>query len=269
MAKKSKDLTSMEIVFVLDRSGSMHTMKTDAIGGFNSFVAEQAKDPGECRLSLLQFDDEHQVDYEGVPVGDIAELTDETFVPRGRTALRDAIARGVGLLTERIGKGLGVLAILTDGRENASTEIGGEDLKLLLEDCEAKGWGVLYLGANQDAVAVAVDLGIKPARASTFDGQNVKSAYLSAGSNVRSMRSTGDVTRLSFSATQRRGMVATPDNGDLVGSVEAAHEIGVSVSTLKRREKDGTAPPSTRATPTAHRRYRRGSLRAYLQEGQD
>lgn len=264
--KKKSDPEPMEIVFVMDRSGSMQSMRCDAIGGYNAFVEEQKKEPGECRVSLLQFDDEHQVDYRGVPVAEVEEMTEATFQPRGRTALRDAIARGVALLAERAGKSLGVLAILTDGQENASKEIGREDLRALLVDCETKGWGVIYLAAGQDAVAVGQDLGIRAATSADFDGTNVKGAYLSAGANVRTMRSTGDRSKLSFSTSQRRGMVTQPSDDDLLGATEAAKDLGISRDTLIRREASGKGPPTIRTTPTAHRQYRRGSLRKYLDE---
>lgn len=269
MAKtKEKAPKTLEIVVVLDRSGSMHSMREDAIGGFNAFVEEQQKEPGGCRLSLLQFDDQHEVNYEGVEVTEVEPLTPETFVPRGSTALRDAIARGVAILRGRVKKGvLGALAILTDGHENASKEISAESLKGLLKGCGDKGWGVLYLGANQDAVEVGASMGINVATAATFDGANVKGAFVAASSNLAAFRGGGGVESLSYSASQRRGMV-TEANGDLVGSGEAARTLGISVSTLRRREAAGEGPESYRSTKAAHRRYRRGSLRKHLEDGE-
>jgi hypothetical protein len=263
---KSKKKTSkpIEVVVVLDRSGSMQSMRTDAVGGYNAFVEEQKKESGECRFSLLQFDDEHEIVYEGVPVADVEALTEETFVPRGTTALRDAVARGVAILTGRVKKGvLGALAILTDGHENSSTEISAAGLKSLLADCETKGWGIMYLGANQDAVEVGAAMGINPARAATFAGDNVKDAYAAAGGNLRSFRGTGgDVAALSFSTAQRSSMTGGDD--ELVPPGEAARVLGISTSTLRRREDAGEGPEVTRPTEKGHRRYRRGALRDYL-----
>ena len=118
---KKKRLKPIEIVIVLDRSGSMSSMKDDAIGGFNSFIEGQATADGECLVSLLLFDNEYEVVYEGVPAQDVEALSEQTFVPCGSTALRDAIVRGSALLSRRATEGkLGSLVILTDGHENAS-----------------------------------------------------------------------------------------------------------------------------------------------------
>lgn len=268
MPKKSKTKTPkpMEIVFVLDRSGSMNKIKEDTIGGFNAFVAEQRKQPGECHLSLLQFDDLHETAYRGVPISDVDDLTDDTFIPRGSTALRDAIARGAALLKERVKKGgLGALAILTDGLENASQEISKEALRDVLAGCDALGFGVIYLGADQDACAVGADLGIPAARAATYTGDNVSKGFGAAGQNLAAFRDSGDVGALSFSTAQRRGMVSEPSStGGLIGSTEAAELLGVSPSTLRRREAQGVGPKPMRATETSHRQYRRGSVREWI-----
>ena len=221
--KKTLKPKPMEIVFVLDRSGSMNSIKMDTIGGFNAFVEEQRKEPGDCHFSLLQFDDKHDIAYQGVPMNNVQELTDDTFIPRGSTALRDGIARGAALLKERVKKGgLGALAILTDGLENASREISKDVLRDVLAGCDALGFGVIYLGANQDACAVGADLGIPAARAATYTGENVAKGFGAAGQNLALFRTSGDVNSLSFSSSQRRSMVSQPSNGELIGSAEAA-----------------------------------------------
>ncbi len=269
MAKKKpakKKPAPTEIVVVLDRSGSMADMKEDAEGGFKTMVEQQAALGGVCNVSLIQFDDTNETVYEGTPAADVPGLE---LVPRGCTALRDAIGRGAALLTERMAaakKGtLGILTILTDGLENASKEIDNDGLRVLLDDCKAKGWGVQYLGANQDAVAVGGSLGVDVAQAATFTPATAGAAMRSTSQNMMSFRSTGNLAELSYSPFQRKSMdpgAATPPTPPTISSAEAANALGVSTSTLRRLGKDG--PPATRMTSTSPRKYKREDLSAFL-----
>lgn len=170
-----------EIAFVLDRSGSMQVIRDDAIGGFNSFIAEQKKVPGDAAFSLVFFDDKYDVIHDRVPLQDVPALTDKTFVPRGSTALLDAIGKTVAAIQSRTADvDKVILAILTDGQENASREFTQAQIKQTIEQQQAKGWTVLYLGANQDAFAVGSSLGVL--RGSTVQyaatAQGVSDAYL-------------------------------------------------------------------------------------------
>lgn len=267
MAKK-KSPKPTEIVVVLDRSGSMSAIREDAIGGFNTFLDEQAKEPGECRVSLIQFDNRHDVVFEGQTAARAPRLDETTFIPRGSTALRDAIGRGVGLLAERMAKAkaktLAVIAILTDGMENASVEIAPQQLKDLLDDCAKKGWGVLYLAAGQDAVAVGRDMGIAGNVSADFAPDHIQGAYVAASSNVRSFRQSGDVASLSFSAVQRSAMATETPPQSFVTTSDAAEVLGISAKTLRRLGEKGEGPPVVRHSPTSQRRYGREDLSHYL-----
>lgn len=166
MPKRKKSLKT-EIIGILDRSGSMASTVDDAIGGWNTFIAEQQAVEGEARVSLVLFDNQYEVVYAGKPIAEVVELTRQTFVPRGSTALLDAIGRSVSEQGARIaGEGWAdktIVCILTDGQENSSREFSAEKVKALVTEHEAKDWAFVYLAANQDAFATGAGLGISTA----------------------------------------------------------------------------------------------------------
>lgn len=149
------------IVAILDRSGSMHSIRDDAIGGFNTFLREQQELPGDADMTLVQFDNEYEVVRARVALRDMKPLTTETYVPRGGTALFDAIGRTLN--EQRIALGDGarvVVTILTDGQENASREFKREQIAALVKKCEGNGWRFVFLAANQDAFASGASMGV-------------------------------------------------------------------------------------------------------------
>ena len=139
--------TFTEIVCVIDRSGSMDSIKNDAIGGFNAFLKEQQNLPGEAAMTIVMFDHEYLVPYSGIPIQNIKPLYDGSYVPRGTTALNDAIGRAVSELKCRNPK-KAIIMILTDGHENASHEFSKCQIKEMIKDCEDRGWFVAYLSAT-------------------------------------------------------------------------------------------------------------------------
>lgn len=165
-----------EILFILDRSGSMQSMATAAIAGFNSFLREQAAEPDPARLTLVLFDDQYETPYLSLPLCEILPLDATRYIPRGSTALLDAIGRGI----DELGQSLAALpaeqrpasvivAILTDGEENASTHFKIQDIqKRIRHQTDKYQWNFLFLGANQDAIASAVQLGIHHGNAATY-----------------------------------------------------------------------------------------------------
>jgi uncharacterized protein YegL len=169
--KKAEPKTKkVEIVCILDRSGSMHAMKEEAIGGFNDFLEKQQELPGKARLTVCLFDHEYELLYNGLDLKKAKPIDDTTYVPRGTTALRDAIGRTVDTVRARIKKTRKdrrpdkvILSILTDGRENASKDYAPNVIKEMLETCQKEeDWDIFYLAANQDAIAVGHGYGITP-----------------------------------------------------------------------------------------------------------
>ena len=165
-----------EIVFILDRSGSMESMVEPAISGFNRLLREQQKVSGSARFTLVLFDDLYEIPVLSVPIIEVVELDTSTYVPRGSTALLDAIGRTIDDLGEKLAgtpeedrPGQVIVAILTDGFENASTRHTWADVAARIRhQTEVYGWRFLFLGANQDAIATASQLGIGAADSSNF-----------------------------------------------------------------------------------------------------
>ena len=142
----------MDRVFLLDRSGSMDSCRIETIDGFNSFVHSQKQFGGTMTLCL--FDDQFETVYEKMPIEDVPQLNEDTFVPRGGTSLHDAMGQVLKMdLSDDA-----MIIILTDGEENSSRTYTSAHIKDLVN---LKPWKFVYLGANQDAVLAATNLGIK------------------------------------------------------------------------------------------------------------
>jgi len=166
-------MANRTFIFLLDRSGSMETCWDDTIGGFNSFVSDQATLGG--KLTLIQFDHEILKSYSDLDLKEVKPLTRSTFTPRGSTALLDAIGSTVKEWTGPPA----TLIILTDGHENASTKFTKAHVKDLIEQKQKEGWTVMYLGANQDAFAEAGAMGIGAANTMNYDIRNTPEAFRS------------------------------------------------------------------------------------------
>ncbi|MBQ9407517.1 MAG: VWA domain-containing protein [Desulfovibrio sp.] len=162
-----------EIVFILDRSGSMHGLEEDTIGGFNNLIHRQKEDGGEALVSTVLFDDVIEVIHDRVPLESVPELTEKEYFVRGTTALLDALGGGIRHIgyihkhapdEERPEKTLFV--ITTDGLENASRRYRYAEIKYKVERQQRRyGWEFLFLGANMDAISEAAAIGIRANRA--------------------------------------------------------------------------------------------------------
>ncbi|HYG92185.1 MAG TPA: vWA domain-containing protein [Nocardioides sp.] len=178
------DLT--QIYFLLDRSGSMQSIKTDTEGGFAAFVDEQRGTPGECRVTLAQFDNEYDVVYSSRPLADVPPLD---LQPRGSTALLDAMGRLVtsagdelAALPEDQRPATVIVAVMTDGHENASREWTHPAIKALVEQQTRQwGWQFMYMGADQDAIEVGTSLGVAAAASVTYGRGKTADAMKVAG----------------------------------------------------------------------------------------
>lgn len=170
----NKNLT--EIVFILDRSGSMSGLESDTIGGFNAMIEKQKKAPGEALVSTILFDNVSEVIHDRVNIRDIKPMTDSEYCVRGCTALLDAIGGAIHHIgnvhkyarTEDVPEHT-LFFITTDGMENASRRYDSERVKQMIERQKARhGWEFLFLGANIDAVETAGRFGIGADRAVNY-----------------------------------------------------------------------------------------------------
>lgn len=187
------------ISVVIDRSGSMSSIKADTIGGFNTFLQSQKEAPGTATMSFTQFDDRIELVHSFVDIQRMAELTDKTFVPRGSTALLDA----VGLTIVGCGEKLAALeeserpekvifVILTDGYENASREYTYERItEMIKHQTEKYQWEFVFLGANIDAQKIGSQMGIKLGNSMTFAANTagVEASYGAISKGMTQLRS--------------------------------------------------------------------------------
>lgn len=187
------DQSLTHLYFLLDRSGSMQSIKTDTEGGFAAFIEEQRATPGECRVTLAQFDDRYDVVYADRDVADVPPLD---LKPRGSTALHDSMGRLItdagaelAALPEERRPGTVIVAVMTDGLENASHEWNGPAIKALVEQQSTQwGWQFLYLGADQDAIEVGASLGVARDNSVTYGRGKSRDAMTVASSKVAGLR---------------------------------------------------------------------------------
>ena len=169
-----KNLT--ELVFILDRSGSMQGLEGDAIGGFNTMIKKQQKEPGEAFVSTVLFDDQTEVLHDRVKVGEVRPITEKEYYVRGCTALLDAVGGAIHHIgnIHKYARPDDVpehtlFVITTDGMENASRRYSAQRVKEMIRRQKEKyGWEFLFLGANIDAVETAKHFGIGADRAVNY-----------------------------------------------------------------------------------------------------
>lgn len=170
-----------EVVFILDRSGSMSGLEGDTIGGFNSMIEKQKKEEGEALVSTILFDNYSEVLHDRVEVSQIEPLTDRDYTVRGCTALLDAIGGAIHHIgnvhkyarNEDVPEHT-IFIITTDGMENASHQYSREKIKAMIERQKTKyGWEFLFLGANIDAIETARSYGIDQDRAVEYNCDSV------------------------------------------------------------------------------------------------
>ncbi len=193
-----KNLT--ELVFILDRSGSMSGLEADTIGGFNSLIGKQKKEPGECCVSTILFDNVSQVLHDRVPLEKIQPMTDRDYTVRGCTALLDAIGGAIHHIgnVHKYARDEDVpehtlFVITTDGMENASRRYTADKVRQMIEHEKTKyGWEFLFLGANIDAVSTARHFGIDETRAVNYhcDSAGTQLNYEVLSDAVRDVRAS-------------------------------------------------------------------------------
>lgn len=165
-----------ELVFILDRSGSMGGLESDTIGGFNSMLQKQQEESGECRITTILFDNEYEVLHDRIDIKAVSLITEREYFVRGQTALLDAVGRTINKIgsvqkntAEDYRASKVLFVITTDGMENASREFSYDNIKSMIEHQKSKySWEFIFLGANIDAVDVADRFGIARNRAQNF-----------------------------------------------------------------------------------------------------
>lgn len=209
-----------ELVFILDRSGSMAGLESDTIGGFNGMLSRQRGQDGRCYVSTVLFDDRSFVLHDRLPLERVAPLTDRDYTVGGCTALLDALGGAIRHISDihRYARPEDVpehtlFVVITDGMENASCRYRAEQVKAMVRARQERGWEFLFLGANIDAVETARHYGIRPDRAVNYhaDEQGTRVAYDTVAAAVCQMRSSApleadwcDSIRQDFSSRKSR-----------------------------------------------------------------
>ncbi len=213
-----------ELVFILDRSGSMAGLETETIGGFNGMIGKQKKEEGEALVSVVLFDDVAEVLYDRVELKKVEPMNDKQYYVRGCTALLDAVGGAVHHI-KKVHKYARedevpektLFIITTDGMENASRKYTYEKVKQLIERAkEKRGWEFLFLGANMDAVAVAGRFGISASRSATFRNDRKGTAV-----NYKVM---SDAVSYARRAPSAGAMKASLDEADVCEAIRMDYE---------------------------------------------
>ena len=192
-----------ELVFIIDRSGSMEGLEKDTIGGFNSMINKQKDLEGECYVSTVLFDSVSEVLHDRVKLANVPEMTEKEYYVRGCTALIDALGGAIKHIknVHRYARpedvpGHTMFVITTDGYENASRTYSSADVKSMIEEQKEKyGWEFLFIGANIDAVETAASYGIDRSRAANYHADSVGTdvLYRSVSEAVCCMRSSAPI----------------------------------------------------------------------------
>ena len=201
MEKVKNNIT--ELVFILDRSGSMAGLESDTVGGFNSLIEKQKNQSGECYVSTVLFDNESEVIHDRIKLGEVKPLTEKEYYVRGCTALIDAIGGAVNHIKNihRYARPEDVpehtmFVITTDGQENASRKYTSGKVKRIIEEQKEKyGWEFLFIGANIDSVETAGRFGIGADRAVNYhaDRKGTEVLYRAVAKTVCKMRANAPV----------------------------------------------------------------------------
>ena len=197
-----KNLT--EMVFILDKSGSMSGLEKDTIGGFNSMIERQKKEPGEALVSTILFSNESKVIHDRVELSKIEPMTDRQYRVGGCTALLDAIGGAVHHIAnvhkyarEEDRPAKTIFVITTDGMENASRAYTYDEVQRMVKHEQEKyGWEFLFLGANMDAISAARSFGIRPDRAVRYSvcGEGTELNYRVVSETVSRVRQRKEIT---------------------------------------------------------------------------
>ena len=202
------------IALIVDRSGSMESVATDTKGGIKQFITAQKRNEKKASFTLVQFDHEYQVLNN---FSDLKKVDENAFAkqyePRGSTALLDAIGRTVIEMSQKIEKmdqskrpARIIVAIVTDGQENASHEFTVAKIKQLIEEKQVQGWDFIFLGADLNAITVAKNYGLDTSKIAYYEPSNICGALKSIEKNVSNARNG---SKVSFSIDERKRLATS------------------------------------------------------------
>ena len=192
-----------ELVFILDRSGSMSGLEKETIGGFNGMIEKQRSEEGEAYVTTVLFDNDYLLLHDHTAIADVEKLTSKDYYPRGSTALLDAVGRTINMIGARLAATEEserpeqvIVVIVTDGYENSSHEFTKQKVKDMIEHQQSKySWTFMFLGANMDAVSEAGSLGIHSHFSKTYtqSSAGLDSVYASVSMSMSAMRNYSSV----------------------------------------------------------------------------
>ena len=191
-----------EIVFILDRSGSMAGLEKDTIGGYNAMLKKQKKIAEHATVTTVLFDDEYTLLHDRIHINGVAPITEKEYEVRGSTALLDAIGKSItkmeqvqNVTLEEARAEKVLFVITTDGEENASVEFTYSEIKKLIERQKERGWAFIFLGANIDAIGEASKLGIEAERAVQYhaDSEGTQVNFATLSDAIVEFRQTGNI----------------------------------------------------------------------------
>lgn len=202
-----------ELVFILDKSGSMAGLESDTIGGFNAMLQKQRAVAGECRITTVLFDNRYELLHDRLDIQAVSPMTDREYFVGGSTALLDAIGRAIHKLAavqkntaEEYRAENVMFVIITDGAENASREYSALQIKAMIEQEKEKyGWEFIFLGANMDAVETAGRFGISADHAADYvpDGEGTALNFQMMSETVAAFRETSKMPQAPLEAIRR------------------------------------------------------------------
>lgn len=189
-------LEDLDLIFLIDRSGSMYGSEEDTIGGFNSFIEKEKGKEGNTRVTTILFDHGYEVLYKRKSIHDVKELTKNEYFVRGSTALLDAIGRTITTLDKEIDNKV-LFVIMTDGMENSSVEFSKPQIKSMVGN---HNWEFIFIGADIDSYGEAASIGIRRSRVANYEksARGVERLYRSIDNVSNCMRADCDLDEVNW-----------------------------------------------------------------------